>query len=260
MRTFCFGKGIWMISIVLFCAFSGPAKPKWKIMTYNIHHGADAQENNRLEEMGNFFRNTSADIITLQEVDSVTSRSNKIDQMKVLAGITGFHYAFVRHFAFDGGAYGLGILSRFPIEDVRQFRLPLLHPNKLRSSTALIVATIILPTGQKLDVASAHFALDQSSRLQQAADCRRILTALQNPLLFTGDFNAMPNSPEISSIKEWAFPADKRSRNTFPSAKPVRKIDYIFAKPSTSIRFIRQNVFDVEYSDHCPAMATFAVK
>lgn len=260
MKYFGILGAIWALALLSSFSFRGTVKHSWRIMTYNIHHGTDAKENDQLQEMGAFIRQVAADIVTLQEVDSVTNRSHHINQMKILAGITGFHYAFVRHFPYDGGAYGLGILSRFPIKDVRQFKLPLLHPNALRNSTALLVVTIALPGGKNINVASAHFALDQPSRLQQAADCRRILSALDNPFLFTGDLNALPQSPEIESIKQWAFMSDRRFHSTFPAGLPTKKIDYIFAKKAASIHFSNHQVFNVEFSDHCPVMTRFHVK
>ncbi len=92
---------------------------KIQIMSYNIHHGANRQEVNTLAEIGRFIKESGVDLVGLQEVDSMCNRSGKVDQMKKLGEITGMQYAFVRHFAYDGGAYGLGILSKYPISEVR---------------------------------------------------------------------------------------------------------------------------------------------
>ena len=95
-----------------------------KIMTYNIHRGQDADNNDRLMEMAAFIKESGADIVGLQEVDSVCYRSGQVDQAKILAEYSGMHYAFVRHFAFQGGAYGQALLSKYPITEVRNNRLP----------------------------------------------------------------------------------------------------------------------------------------
>ncbi|HEY0895575.1 MAG TPA: endonuclease/exonuclease/phosphatase family protein [Sphingobacteriaceae bacterium] len=113
------------ILMLLLCAgvFSTASAQTLSVMSYNIHHGADKNEVNTLDLMGKYIKDSGADLIGLQEVDSMCSRSGKVDQMKRLAEITGMHYAFVRHFAYDGGAYGLGILSRYPIASVKDHRL-----------------------------------------------------------------------------------------------------------------------------------------
>ena len=79
---------------------------KLRIMSYNIHHGTDRNERNTIDSMGYFIKKIKPDIVGLQEVDSVCQRSGKVDQMKRLAEITGMYYAFVRHFPYQGGAYG----------------------------------------------------------------------------------------------------------------------------------------------------------
>lgn len=94
-----------------------------KLISYNIHHGTNKGGRNTLEEIGEFLKLQKADLIGLQEVDSMCNRSGIVDQMKELAALTGMHYAFARHFAYDGGAYGLGILSRYPIPGERNDRI-----------------------------------------------------------------------------------------------------------------------------------------
>src|SRR5690606_6574081 len=87
-----------------------------KVMSYNIHIGQNAANEDRLREIGHLIKKSGADLVGLQEVDSVCNRSGNVDQMKVLSEITGMYYGYVRHFAFDGGSYGLGVLSKYPIE------------------------------------------------------------------------------------------------------------------------------------------------
>ena len=64
-----------------------------RIMSYNIHHGADRAENNTLDSMGYFIKETKPDLVGLQEVDSVCDRSDRQDQMKRLAEITGREFS-----------------------------------------------------------------------------------------------------------------------------------------------------------------------
>ncbi|GAB3415625.1 endonuclease/exonuclease/phosphatase family protein [Niabella aquatica] len=228
------------------------------VMSYNIHHGADKEERDRVAEIGAFIKSSAADIVGLQEVDSVCLRTKGVDQMKKLAGITGMYYAFVRHFAYQGGAYGMGILSRYPIENVENKRMPLL--NNKNPSTAMITAVIQLPENKKIKLASAHFALDDSSRMLQAAAVVTCFKQEKIPVIFTGDLNAEPNTPEIRFLKEYFAETDAANIFTFPAPVATKKIDYIFIR-KPHLKKIKQYTVPVNaLSDHLPVIAEMELK
>src|SRR5690606_38471813 len=152
-------------------------------------HGANKEEQLTLNEIGAFLKNTKADLVGLQEVDSMCNRSGKEDQMKELAKITGMHYAFVRHFAYDGGAYGLGVLSRYPLSEVKNDRISFISVDGKIRSLALLSAKVTLPDNKEIKFATVHFALDQPTRMIQSAET---VNYLKNdiPVILTGDLNA----------------------------------------------------------------------
>lgn len=231
---------------------------KITVMSYNIHHGANKDEQDRIHEMATFIKKSGADIIGLQEVDSVCRRSGNVDQMKVLSALTGMHYAFVRHFPYQGGAYGMGILSKYPIENIENMRMPLLK--SATPSTAMIAAVIKVSGNKKIKFASAHFALDDSSRMEQA---RKVIQALRNeqiPVVFTGDLNATPEMKEIEYLRDYFTDADKDHKMTFPAPEATKKIDYIFVSKSSLKKITRHWVPVNAYSDHLAAIATIVLK
>jgi endonuclease/exonuclease/phosphatase family metal-dependent hydrolase len=64
------------------------------------------------------------DIVGLQEVDQFVNRSGKQDTMKILSESSGLeYYAFFKAINHDGGEYGLGILSRYPIVSSKTTKL-----------------------------------------------------------------------------------------------------------------------------------------
>lgn len=221
-----------------------------KVISYNIHHGADAAEQPTLREIGEYIKNSGADVVGLQEVDSLCRRSGNIDQMKVLAEITGMHYAFYRHFAYDGGAYGLGILSKFPIREQSNKRITSM---KNGTKTSLAFLSVTVNTGRKaLVFSTVHMALDQPTRLIQAREVMQHLAGSQ-PVILTGDFNALPETEEIRFISEQLPFADQSLAYTFPASGPVRKIDYIFLSPSLAKKVKGTAVRrDIQHSDHLP--------
>ncbi len=250
-----------MLQIVFFLWLSLPVhnnsgKDSLTLMSYNIHHGTDKDEKATLDSMGIFIRGSGAAIVGLQEVDSVCQRSGKTDQMKRLAQITGMHYAFVRHFAFQEGAYGQGILSRYPIKKIENIRLSLLKPDTLRQSLALITAEIAIPGKGTLLLANAHFSLDPATRLVQAREVLNYLKKKNLPAVFMGDLNATPDQEEIQLLKTALQPVNDLNQPSFPAEAPIKTIDYIFVTRNLNGIAEKKILPPVLYSDHLPVQAT----
>lgn len=225
-----------------------------KVITYNIHHGADKNEVNTLKEIGEYIRNSNADLVGLQEVDSMCNRSGKVDQMKVLAEITGMHYAFLRHFEYDGGAYGLGVLSKHPITSQRNGTITSMK-NGEKKSLALLSTRVKLPNNKEVEFATVHFALDQSTRLIQAGETLKFLDS-DGSVILTGDFNAEPDTEEMNRLAVQFRLVDEKLRNTFPVINPVKKIDYIWVSEENLRKVSKVRIpLKIQSSDHLPLEA-----
>lgn len=246
-----------LFSILLFNGLVVPAQTI-TVMSYNIHHGADKDEKDQLPAIGAFIKASGADIVGLQEVDSVCMRTNSVDQMKELGKITGMHYAFVRHYAYQGGAYGMGILSRYPLAQVSNKRMSLLKSKN--PSTAMISAVIELSKKKKLRFASAHFALDDSSRMVQAREAVAYLGADRYPVILTGDLNATPEAPEIQYLRSYFTGTDHRQIATYPAPVANKKIDYIFIRSKDLVSVKAHTVSVNSLSDHLPVVAAITIK
>jgi len=246
--------------LVLLSIFAGlkvaGQQPGITVMSYNIHHGADKEERNTLDSIGTFILSTKAHLVGLQEVDSVCTRSGQIDQMHRLAAITGMHFAFVRHFAYQGGAYGQGILSRYPIKKVENIRLSLLKPDSLRQSLALIVVEVAIPGVGRALFANAHFSLDAPTRLKQAEEVLQYLKKRKLPAVFVGDLNAIPEQPEIQLLLSQLTAASGLDQPSFPTEAPVKTIDYIFFNSRLKGKPVQSEVPAVLHSDHLPVLST----
>jgi endonuclease/exonuclease/phosphatase family metal-dependent hydrolase len=123
------------------CTAARPASspqdaPSARVLVYNIHAGKDAAGVPNLERVAELVRRTKADIVLLQEVDKGTKRSANVDQTAVLAAQTGFHGAFGSALDYDGGKYGVAILSRWPILSDTLFHLPV-EPPQTRSGGSM---------------------------------------------------------------------------------------------------------------------------
>ncbi len=102
-----------------------------KIMSYNIHHGACEDENLDLARIGEVIKQSGAQIIGLQEVDSnFSERSGFVDQTKWLATELGMDYTFKANLDYDPlkpednrRQYGIAVLSAYPIRSAEHHLL-----------------------------------------------------------------------------------------------------------------------------------------
>ena len=82
------------------------------IMSYNVRNGIGMDNVNDLRRTINTIRNAAPEIVCIQELDSVTGRSNKRYILGELADSLGMYPSYAPAIEFDGGKYGIGILSQ----------------------------------------------------------------------------------------------------------------------------------------------------
>ena len=230
------------------------------IMTYNIHHGADAHEIDTHTSMAATINHAAPDFVGLQEVDRGVGRSHRVDQVQRLAQLTGMTPAYGEHFPYGGGSYGNAILSRHPITSVTIHRITSPRSDGTTRSLAFPVITATLPGGQPVVMSTVHLALSQPDRLLQVREILNHLKETTGPVILTGDMNALPHTPEILLHKEHFTDTDPADQFTFPVNPPVRKIDYILiSKPHLKHTIRHQVLTDIHASDHLPAIATIHI-
>lgn len=236
-----------------------------RVLVYNIHAGKDAAGERNLDRVATFVRSTGADLALLQEVDRNTTRSGGEDHTAVLSGLTGRHAAFGRTLDFQGGEYGIAVLSRWPIE--RDGVRPLvIDPPQERAGGSYeprgaLAVTVATPAGA-LHVLNTHLDAsgDDRYRRQEVAQVAAMADSLQQLgglVLIGGDFNAEPGTPVIEAMMAagwrdaWSA-CGSGDGNTFPAADPVKRIDYLFI-PAT-MECMRAEVIETGASDHRPVL------
>jgi hypothetical protein len=106
------------VPILLLALMLAPALPALqpadalRVVSYNIRHGRGNDDVVDLERTARVLRALSPDIVGLQEVDERATRSGGVPQAVRLGELLGMHHAFGRFMDYQGGAYGLAILSR----------------------------------------------------------------------------------------------------------------------------------------------------
>lgn len=229
-----------------------------KVMTYNIHHGFDAAEkSDQLVNIARLIKSSGAELVGLQEVDSMCIRSGKVDQAKRLAELTGMYYAYVPHFPYEGGSYGLAVLSKFPVSGVENNRLPFRGPQG-DETRALLTARISVSPRKDICFAVVHYS--GQVRLNQAEVTVATLKSRNIPSILTGDLNETPDSKVVQTLSTYLQDTNQTTIKTVADNNPKTKIDYVFVSRPDLAEVLDEKVFNEYYSDHFPVMVTVKLK
>lgn len=236
-----------------------------RIMVYNIHAGKDAAGTDNLAGVAELVRRTGADLVLLQEVDRGTRRSGSVDQPAVLAERTGLHVSFGSALDYDGGKYGVAILSRWPIVAETLIHLPV-SPAQTRAGGSheprgALRVVVASPAGRVALINTHLDATGDDRWRRQEADTIVSLAAQARrgePLVIVGgDFNSTPESAVQGAVRAdglrdaWTTCATGDGL-TYPADAPTKRIDYLFL--TSDIGCAGARVLETRVSDHRPLL------
>jgi endonuclease/exonuclease/phosphatase family metal-dependent hydrolase len=235
------------------------------VLVYNIHAGKDAAGRDNLPRVAELVRTTGADLVLLQEVDRNTQRSGPTDQPAELSRLTGYPVAFGRTIGFQGGDYGIALLSRWPIQRSTLVPLVVAAPpggtTEGREQRGVLLAEVAAPGGS-LAVLDTHLdhTGDDVWRVQEIAGVLRTAATMAGsgmPILLRGDLNARPESPIHRDLRAAGFrdaweECGSGDAMTFPAGAPDRRIAYLYL--SGGVRCVEARVLASDASDHRPLL------
>ncbi len=236
-------------------AFAEPpdARPPLRVLCYNIHHGEGTDGKVDLPRLAAVIRAANPDLVALQEVDDRTRRTGGVDQTAELRRLTGLHGRFGKQIDYEGGGYGQAILSRFPIADLKIYRLPGVPEREQRMA---LEARIDID-GRMVSFVSTHLHhQSEAFREQQAAKLNELFGAGDHAVILAGDFNATGDSMPLTVLaRQWEVVGSGAPLATFPSAEPVKQIDFVLFRRG-QFRVIDVKVLNEPVaSDHRPVLA-----
>lgn len=244
-----------LVSLLVGCQ---PDEPDTlRVLAYNIHHAEGMDEVIDLERIAWLIDTVRPDIVALQEVDSVVARTGGVDQASELARMTGMQPYFGRFMAYQGGAYGMALLSRLPVNEWTNVRLP--DGDEPRS---VVAANVELESGRNVRVIGVHFYRTEAERLAQVVALEAWLADQEPmPTLLAGDFNSYRGDSVLSHLdRTWQIVDKGEDFQTFPSWAPDREIDYFMYWPEHAFEVAGQELLDEPLmSDHRPLVIDVVV-
>jgi endonuclease/exonuclease/phosphatase family metal-dependent hydrolase len=225
-------------------------------MTYNIQHGAGTDQKLNLSRIAEVIRREHPDLVGLQEVDRGVERTARLDEIAELARATRMEYAFANNLRYQGGQYGVAVLSRFPVLSLDHR----LYDNRREARRRGFIEVEVSVGGQKISFVTTHLDYKyEDGRLFETEQLMKALEAIKNPLIIVGDFNDLPNGSSyrlIRTLFEDAWDVSGQSGGlSYPADKPAKRIDYIFCRKAEGLIVKRVRVVNTLASDHRPVVA-----
>lgn len=223
-----------------------------RVATFNILNGRTPADHE--VDLGVFreaVASLDADVLALQEVDRSQPRSGGADLTAVAAdamgavdqrfvaalnGSPGATWTAAGGEQPDAAAYGIALLSRYPVSAWEVIRLPTLHtqvpmwfrdsrlPLMVRDEPRVAVAAAVnTPTGA-LTVANTHLSFVPWWGRRQLRTLATSLSGLERPVVLMGDLNMSPGRASgITGMSSLV------TAPTFPVEAPREQLDHVLS-------------------------------
>lgn len=234
----------------------------FSVMTYNIHVGVGMDKKLDLRRIAEAIKYDGPDLVALQEVDRGVRRTQGRDEIAELARLTGMEYAFAPNLDYQGGKYGVAILSRFPILAIDHRR----YANKRETERRGFLRVEVKINGRKVNFVSTHLDYQfADGRLYETEQLLEALKTIQGPIVVAGDFNDEPTGSSYRLMISHSYTDAWRAAMktpfdgyTYPADKPVKRLDYIFAGRGVEVHGVV--VRSPQASDHLPLSSLLSVR
>lgn len=224
-----------------------------RVMSYNVHNciGLDnVRDYNRIAEV---IKQADPDVVALQELDSMTQRNDGVYALKELETFTGMHGIFVSAIPFQGGSYGIGLLSKE--QPLSYKKIPM--PGREEQRTMLVAEF------KDYVFCATHLSLTPEDQLASVREILKVVEKYHHkPVLLAGDMNSRPNEKPQQELNRYFTTLSDTTAYTFPADRPDHCIDYIYGHTANECDFkvLQQNVLpEATASDHRPVQVDVLV-
>jgi endonuclease/exonuclease/phosphatase family metal-dependent hydrolase len=238
------------------------AKKTIRVMTYNIHVGVGMDKKLDLERIAAVIMKEQPDLVGLQEVDRGVTRTEGKDEIRELAALTRMDYAFAHNLDYQGGQYGVAILSRMLIQKTDHQKYENLREAERRGMLRVEVEL----AGKTIQFVTTHLDYQYADgRLFETEQLLKMLSSEKGPMIVAGDFNDEPNGSAYQRVLQsfedaWVASRAKADGFSYPADKPAKRIDYIFIRKGDGMRVKKAWTVSTLASDHLPVVADLEIK
>lgn len=247
--------------------------PHLTVLTLNLAHGRKTALNQmlqktsttrrNLEEIANFFSNSGADLIALQEADSPSRWSGKFNHVEFVSEKSSYpcrlHAHHATRYMYD---FGTALLSRVPYTN------SILHtfsPSPPTTNKGFVMGEVRWNPGSLLDepisvsVISVHLDFSRKKvRDAQIEEMRAMLPDIRPPVIILGDFNTDWSTDEsalkaiVTNGNLKVYQPGSEQLGTYKKGK--HRLDWILI--SKELEFVSYKVPQIVLSDHQPVQAS----
>ena len=243
-----------LLAMLLAVSVSSPMQDKKvrtvRLTSYNIQHGEGLDGKIDHARQARILRKAHTNVAAIQEVDSVTRRNGGVYGLEEIGRKAKMHSTFAPAINFQGGKYGIGILSKK--QPISVHRIPLPGREEPRM---LLVAEF-----KYYVVACTHLSLTDEDRMASIPIIVEEARKWQKPFLLMGDLNDEPGSPFYQEMSKNFLFFNPSYDKTFPADAPNICIDHVAilkptVTPEFSLSWQHTWVGEETFSDHRPLHA-----
>ena len=187
-----------------------------RVASYNIQHGVGMDHKLDYKRIADVLEGISPDVVAIQEVDSMTRRTGNTYSLGEIADHMRYYASYAPAISFDGGKYGIGILSRKRPIRTEQHALP-----GREEARTLLVAEF-----DDYVFAATHLSLTEADLMASISIIENVAKKCDKPFIIAGDLNAQPDSPFIKQLEKNFYTYNNKG-NSRPAANPRQCLDYI---------------------------------
>lgn len=224
-----------------------------RIMSYNIRNGKGMDNVTNYQRIADVINRMKPDVVAVQEVDSVTGRSGQTNVLQELSERTLMFRTFAPAIDYNGGKYGIGVLSKEKPVSAQRFPLP----GREEARVLLVVEF------EKYIFCCTHLSLTPADQELSLPIIRKVAQESNKPFFIAGDWNATASSSLLADIQKNFTIITNPKQPTFPADEPDSCLDYIAAYKTENLPFTRLSCFvcnEPVASDHRPVIADIVFK
>ncbi|MDE7470561.1 MAG: metallophosphoesterase [Paramuribaculum sp.] len=244
--------GVIMVLVSLFVPLESRALDL-RLMTYDINNATGLDGRIDPGRIAAVIEKLSPDVVAIQNVDSITGRSQGRNLLAEIAGYAGMRNVFAPAIKTNGGKSGIGILCKETPK--REMRVALPGHDESRVLLAVEFNDYIF--------ACTQLSPSEPERLSSLAIIDSVANLFQKPFFIAGDFNARVNDAFMEKFTSEFDILSTTNELSFPSDKPAELIDYIAVRKGDCGKVIvkQSHVADEPIaSDHRPVYVDIMLK